>query len=130
MFVPVSKFLEALRAKLPEGNVFHRSGAKDVGDKWETVCHAVADFIQAARDDEAVGYDTARLNLHRMGHAAPLIDVEKKFGLVRGGAPAEAPTAPSPAPAAGTLDEAGIDDFVATLDALPTAADPFDPKAD
>lgn len=127
MFMPVSKFLESLRAPLPpEGNSFTRSGAPEVGAKWEAVCLAVADFVEAARDNEIVGYDTAVSNLHAMGHAAPPIDVERDFGLVPAGAEAPQP-APATAPVGlAELTQAEIDAFVAALEKLPSADDPND----
>lgn len=129
MFVPVSKFLEVLRTKNPKGDAFTRSGAPEVGEKWEAVCHAIADFVEAARDNEIVGYDTARVNLHALGHAAPVLDIEREFGLVQADGQDDPQPAPGTTPVVlSELSDDEIDAFVAALEKLPEAADPIDDK--
>lgn len=134
MIIPVSKFLRILRKSSPSNNAFANIGAPEVGEKWSAVCHAVADFLETARNDAAVGYDTAIANVDALVHAAPIVDLERMDGVrvvdLTGDEPVEIPVKQSgQAPSTvnlSDLTEAEIDAFVAALEKIPTADDPND----
>lgn len=135
MIIPVSKFLRILRKSSPENNAFKNTGAPEVGAKWSAVCHAIADFLEAARNDENVGYDVGIANVDALVHAAPVMDLERLPGVrvvdVSGDEPVEVPVRKSePASTVNLSDltDAEIDAFVAALENAPTAEDPFDTK--
>lgn len=132
--ITLTALLKTLRNARPETNVFSRRYSDPrTGTAWANVCHAVAEFIDAARANDDFGYEVALNNLDLLRRSFPAIDVEKVAeDFLKENPPAPKPQVPAMPADVEKLTEAEQDAlaaaFAKALEAMPTAEDPFDKK--